>query len=73
MNEQPTPQLKRIYAMAAIEAERQGAIGIEIHHVLIAAMQEGANIAADLFIKQGISLDDLRNLEFEPKPKQPLQ
>ena len=52
MTDNLTPQLKRILAMAAIEAERQGAIGVDVNHLLCAMFQEGSNIGADLFAKK---------------------
>ena len=67
-----SPELRRVLAIAAIEAEREQAGQVGVAHVLVAMCQEGVNIGAALFSKQGITLDDLRQLNFEPKQPTPL-
>ena len=71
-HENYSPELRRVLAIAAIEAEREQAGQVGVQHLLVAMFQEGINIGAALFDKQGITLDDLRQLNFEPKTPIPL-
>lgn len=64
----PSPQLKRIWRLAIIEAESQQASGVEPLHLLIALHQESSNPGAAIFQQAGISIDDLRQATFI-KPK----
>ncbi len=59
-----SPQLRRIYRLAAIEAESQQASGVETLHLLIAMKQEANNPGAAIFEQAGISIDDLRQANF---------
>ena len=64
-----TPQLKRILKMAALEAERDQSGHVGCEHVLSAMAMEGANIGADMIQHFGLTLDDMRRMDFTPKPK----
>ena len=67
-SEKFTPQLKRILQMAEIEADRYQSGHVGIEHVSIAAYQEGANIAFEMMQQNGLTLDRIRALDFQPKP-----
>jgi ATP-dependent Clp protease ATP-binding subunit ClpA len=62
-----TPQLQRILKMAALEADRDQSGHVGCEHVLCAMAMESANVGADLFQRQGITLQDLRTLNFDKK------
>jgi Clp amino terminal domain, pathogenicity island component len=66
-----TPELDRILKLAAIEAEREQAGVVGVHHFLCALAMDAANVGADLFQRQGLTLQDLRTLDFDKKPAQP--
>lgn len=64
-----TPQLQRILKLAAIEAERDQSGHIGCEHVLSAMAMEGLNPGADMIRHFGLTLDDVRRMDFTPKPR----
>ena len=66
-----SPELNRILKIAACEAERENTGQVQIIHVLSACVMDSLNVGAELFQRQGITLLDLRTLNFDKKPTQP--
>ena len=66
-----SPELQRILKIAACEAEREQAGQVGIIHVLSACAMDGLNVGAEMMNRQGITLLDLRTLNFDKKPAQP--
>jgi ATP-dependent Clp protease ATP-binding subunit ClpA len=64
-----TPQLQRILKMAALEADRDQSGHIGCEHILSAMTMEGLNPGADMIQHFGLTLDDVRRMEFTPKPR----
>jgi ATP-dependent Clp protease ATP-binding subunit ClpA len=62
-----SPELKRILDIAAIEARRDQTGIVTTHHVLCAMVMDGLNTGADLFQQQGLTLQDLRSLDYTKK------
>lgn len=62
-----TPQLKRILKIAEIEADREQAAAVGVEHVLSAMRMEGSNPGSAMMEAAGLSLDDVRALNFEKK------
>ena len=62
-----TPQLARIMRIAQIESERDQAAAVGVEHVMTAMAQEGANPGAAMFQKFGVTVEDVRALNFELK------
>ena len=71
-NDNHSPELRRVLAIAAIEAEREQAGQVGVQHVICAFAMEGANVGASLLEQQGLTLADVRALDFSKK-KEPLQ
>ena len=69
-HENYTPELRRILAIAAIEAEREQAGLVSVHHVLIAIAMDNLSIGAAMFQQQGLTLEDIRALNFDKKQKE---
>jgi len=59
-----TQQLRRVLAMAAIESERDGSGHVGVEHVLVALHQEGANVGRELFDAAGLTIEDMRALDW---------
>ena len=73
-NDNHSPELRRVLAIAAIEAEREQAGQVGVAHVLSAMAMDDANTGASLFREQGLTLENIRSLDFAKKEtKQPLQ
>jgi ATP-dependent Clp protease ATP-binding subunit ClpA len=62
-----TPDLKRILQMAIIEADRAQSGHVGVEHVLVAMFQEGGNVGCELMTQNGLTLERIRALDFEPK------
>ena len=72
MSDNHSPELRRVLAIAAIEAEREQAGQVGVQHFLAACAMDGANVGASLLEQQGLTLADVRALDFTKK-KEPLQ
>lgn len=70
MTENYSPELRRVLAIAAIEAEREQAGQVGVQHILAACIMDAANVGASLFEQQGLTLADVRALDFTKKDKQ---
>ena len=62
-----SPELQRILKLAAIEAEREQSGVVNTNHILQAMAMDSTNVGADLFQRQGLTLQDLRTLNFDRK------
>lgn len=58
------PDLKRILRIAEVEAERRHAAAVDVQDVLVAMHQEGANVGAAMMQAGGLTLEQVRNLDF---------
>ncbi|MDE2096199.1 MAG: hypothetical protein KGL39_03065 [Patescibacteria group bacterium] len=71
-NEIPlSPQLQRILRMAAIEAEASQSTGVDVTHLLTALAQEANNPGAAIFQQAGLTIDHLRQADYQIKPAKP--
>jgi ATP-dependent Clp protease ATP-binding subunit ClpA len=62
-----TPQLDRILRMAELESERDQSGHVGIEHLLIACFQSGDNVGYEMMQQNGLTLERLRALDFQPK------
>ncbi|MEA3431099.1 MAG: ATP-dependent Clp protease ATP-binding subunit [candidate division WOR-3 bacterium] len=59
MNEKYTPRVVKVLSIARNEAIRRGDDSIDSEHILLGIIKEGEGVAANVFARLGVSIDDI--------------
>jgi ATP-dependent Clp protease ATP-binding subunit ClpC len=59
MNEKYTPRVVKVLSLARNEAIRHGDDSIDSEHILLGIIKEGGGVAANVFARLGVSVDDI--------------